>query len=164
MGAHISLPLVIAIGIPVSAGFIGAPASAKAVKGWYKTLKKPSWNPPDWIFAPMWTALYCAMGYASYLVWQQGGWAQQALPLGMYAAQLVANFMWTPLFFGKHDMSNALADIVAMDIGVASCIALFRPVSTTASNLMIPYLGWILFATALNYNLLKNNPDKDKKP
>lgn len=74
----------------------------------YKTLKKPSWSPPNWLFGPVWTVLYGAMGYASWLVWKNGA---GALPLGLYALQAVLNYAWSPIFFGAHDITFALADI-----------------------------------------------------
>jgi benzodiazapine receptor len=71
---------------------------------WYRTLRKPAWTPPDWAFPVAWTALYACMGTASWLVWREGGWEQQALPLALYSAQLAFNMAWSPLFFGAHKM------------------------------------------------------------
>jgi len=98
MGAALSLPL--AILIPLSGGIAGSFATTKAVKGWYKTLRRPSWTPPDWAFPVVWMSLYTAMGVASWLVWRVGGFAANPLALSLYGVQLCLNFAWTPLFFG----------------------------------------------------------------
>eukprot|EP00899_Mesostigma_viride_P014972 jgi/Mesvir1/23476/Mv22325-RA.1 len=111
----------------------------------------------------MWTVLYTAMGVASWLVWQDGGFAKQAAPLTAYGLSLLFNFLWTPLFFGLHNTGVALADISALATSIVACIVLFRPVNVTASNLMIPYLAWVGFATMLNYNIWKNNKDDSKQ-
>jgi len=150
------------IGVPLGMSVVGAITTAKEVKGWYTTLKKPSWTPPNWLFGPAWTTLYTCMGTASWLVFQQGGLAKQALPLAVYGAQLLANFAWTPLFFGKHEMGLAMVDNVAMWGGIAACIKLFHPVSPAAAYLMVPYLGWVTYASALNYNIWANNPPEGK--
>lgn len=111
------------------------------VKTWYPRLAKPWFTPPGWLFPVAWTGLYSAMGVASWLVFQNGGLAANALPLGLYALQLGANFAWTPLFFGAHRLDLALVDILAMDASILGCILTFRRASPLASNLMIPYLA-----------------------
>merc|ERR1711934_899224 len=90
------LSLVVAIGLPVAGGVLGSIYTVPAVKKWYPTLKKPSWTPPNWLFGPVWTALYTMMGVASYRVWKQGGFEKQGIPLALYAVQLALNFSWSP--------------------------------------------------------------------
>jgi benzodiazapine receptor len=149
------LSVAIAIGLPVAAG-VGVGLSLKDdVKGWYKTLRKPSWTPPDWLFGPVWTALYTAMGYASYLVWKEGG---GSLPLTLYGIQLVMNLAWSPLFFKKHEIGFALLDITALLGVLGATIVQFNKVSPTASYLLLPYLAWTSYATALTASIYKKNP------
>merc|ERR1711994_17920 len=106
----------------------------------------------------MWTVLYSAMGTAAWLVWKEGGFAKQGLPLGVYALQLTLNFAWTPIFFGAHELGYALIDISALWCCIGADIALFAEVSQPAASLMVPYWGWVTLATALNYSIYKNNP------
>eukprot|EP00241_Pyramimonas_parkeae_P009717 CAMPEP_0114250826 /NCGR_PEP_ID=MMETSP0058-20121206/14915_1 /TAXON_ID=36894 /ORGANISM="Pyramimonas parkeae, CCMP726" /LENGTH=143 /DNA_ID=CAMNT_0001364529 /DNA_START=210 /DNA_END=641 /DNA_ORIENTATION=+ len=134
----------------------------KEVKGWYTTLKKPSWTPPNWLFGPAWTFLYTCIGGASWLVWKQGGWAQQALPLSVYIGQLALNMAWSPLFFGAHEMGLAFVDLVGMWGGAAACIPLFHKVNPLAGYLMVPYLAWVSYAGALNLNIWMNNKQQGK--
>jgi benzodiazapine receptor len=149
------LSVVAAIGVPLAVGVGIGLTVQDDVKGWYKTLKKPSWNPPDWIFGPVWTALYSAMGYASWLVWKNGG---GALPLSLYGIQLLMNFAWTPIFFKKHEIGFALLDITALLGVLGATIVQFHKVSPTASYLLLPYLAWTTFATALTADIYKRNP------
>mmetsp|Transcript_34925 Transcript_34925/g.110334 ORF Transcript_34925/g.110334 Transcript_34925/m.110334 type:complete len:164 (-) Transcript_34925:133-624(-) len=150
------------IAVPLGVGMVQGFRSAKHVKNWYMKLKKPSWNPPNWIFGPMWTAIYSAMGVASWLVFKEGGLAAQSLPLGIYAVNLALNFAWTPLFFNQHKMGLAFADIMALNASTVGCIATFHSASPLASQLMVPYLMWTSFATLLNYNLWQNNKEKSE--
>lgn len=149
------LSVAFAVGVPVAAG-VGIGLSIKDdVKGWYKTLKRPSWTPPDWLFGPVWTALYTAMGYASYLVWKNGG---GVLPLSLYGVQLVLNLAWSPIFFRQHEIGYALLDITALLGVLGATIVEFNKVSPTASYLLLPYLAWSSYATALTANIYQNNP------
>jgi len=125
---------------------------------WYASLKKPSWNPPGWVFGPVWTALYTMMAVAAWLVWRHGGWAAQRRPLGLFLAQLVLNAAWTPLFFGLHWPGVAFFEIVLLWLAIAATIAAFRPVSRAAMGLLMPYLAWVSFAAALNFTLWRLNP------
>jgi translocator protein len=124
---------------------------------WYAALKKPSWNPPAWIFGPVWTALYAMMGMAAWLVWKQGGFAAQRRPLTAFLVQLALNAAWTPLFFGLHWTGLAFAEIVLLWLAIAATIALFRPVNLAAAWLLAPYLAWVSFAAALNFTLWRLN-------
>ena len=125
---------------------------------WYATLKKPSWNPPGWIFGPVWSALYTMMAVSAWLVWKRGGFVAQRRPLALFLAQLVLNAAWTPLFFGLHRPGIAFAEIVLLWLAIATTLTAFRPVSGVAAWLLAPYLAWVSFAAALNFTLWRLNP------
>jgi tryptophan-rich sensory protein len=124
---------------------------------WYATLKKPSWNPPDWIFGPVWSALYTMMAVAAWLVWKRGGFAAQRRPLTLFLVQLALNALWTPLFFGLHRPGLAFAEIVMLWLAIAATLAAFRPVSRPAAWLLVPYLAWVTFAAVLNFTVWRLN-------
>ena len=124
---------------------------------WYAALKKPAWNPPGWIFGPVWTALYTMMAVAAWLVWKRGGFAAQRRPLTIFLVQLALNAAWTPLFFGLHWTGVAFAEIVLLWFSIAATFAAFRPVSPIAAGLLTPYLGWVGFAAILNGALWRMN-------
>ena len=124
---------------------------------WYATLKKPSWNPPGWIFGPVWLALYPMMAVAAWLVWKRGGFAAQCRPLTLFLVQLALNAAWTPLFFGLHWTGVAFAEIVLFWFFIAATFAAFRPVSRAAAWLLVPYLAWVGFAAVLNFTLWRMN-------
>ena len=124
---------------------------------WYATLKKPSWNPPGWIFGPVWSALYTMMAVAAWLVWKRGGFAAQRRPLTLFLVQLALNAAWTPLFFGLHRPGLAFAEIVMLWLAIAATLAAFRPVSRPAAWLLVPYLAWVSFAAVLNFTLWRLN-------
>jgi tryptophan-rich sensory protein len=117
---------------------------------WYAALRKPSWTPPNWLFGPVWTVLYLAMAVAAWLVWREGGLRVQTVPLSLFAGQLILNAAWSWLFFGLHRPGAALVDIVALFALILATALAFRPVSPAAAALLLPYLGWVGFATALN--------------
>jgi benzodiazapine receptor len=139
--------------------FAAASLGALFIPGeWYAALKKPGWNPPAWVFGPVWSALYTMMAVAAWLVWRQGGFAARRGPLLAFLAQLALNALWTPLFFGLHRSGLAFAEIVLLWLAIAATIAVFRPVSRTAMLLLVPYLAWVSFAAALNFTLWRLNP------
>jgi len=125
---------------------------------WYAALRKPSWNPPGWIFAPVWTALYTMMAVAAWLVWKRGGFAAQRRPLALFLVQLALNAIWTPLFFGLHWPAVAFVEIVLLWLAIAATLAAIRRVSRVAAWLLAPYWAWISFAAALNFTLWRLNP------
>ena len=124
---------------------------------WYASLKKPSWNPPGWIFGPVWTTLYTIMAVAAWLVWRQGGWRKQRKPLLSFLVQLALNALWSPLFFGLRQPGLAFVEIVLLWLAIAGTIAAFRPASRVAAWLLAPYLAWVSFAAALNFALWQLN-------
>jgi translocator protein len=124
---------------------------------WYAALRKPAWNPPGWVFGPVWSALYAMMAVAAWLVWKRGGFVAQRRPLALFLAQLVLNAAWTPLFFGLHRPGLAFAEILLLWLAIVATLAAFRPVSRTAAWLLAPYLAWVSFAAVLNGTLWRLN-------
>jgi len=124
---------------------------------WYERLKKPSWRPPNRLFAPVWTILYLMIAVSGWLVWRQAGFVGAALPLAVYGLQLVLNAAWTPLFFGLHRPDLGFVDIVLVWLSIVAAIVLFVPISVAAAVLLVPYLVWVTFATALNFAVWRLN-------
>lgn len=149
-------PLLIATLIPLFLGVIDALFN-NPNQDFYTNLKKPSWNPPGWLFGLAWSILYPLMGFASWLLWKQGGFQKQQSTLGLYSLQLIFNLLWPYFFFGLHNIKLALIDIAALDVLLILCIISFSSVSQLASTLFKPYLLWVSFATVLNYAILAMN-------
>jgi tryptophan-rich sensory protein len=135
-------------------GFIGSMINMKAIPTWYAFIEKPSYAPPNWIFAPVWTALYIVMGVALFLVWRSGaGRPGFRGAVGAFVVQLVLNGIWTPVFFGLRSPLAGLFVIAFMWIAILITILRFFPISRTAALLLVPYLAWVSFATLLNVSL-----------
>lgn len=146
--AHIPALVVSLLAVAVVAT-LGGLASADAASD-YGQLAQPSWAPPSFLFGPVWTVLYVLMAVAAWLIWRADPrWSNPAIIA--YGVQLALNLAWSPLFFGLGWRGLALVDIVLLDIAVAATIALFWKANRLAAAMLIPYLGWVLFATALNY-------------
>jgi len=148
---------IISIAIAQSAGLIGTFFTASSVTGWYMTINKPSWNPPSWVFGPVWTSLYVLMGIAAYLVWQQRDVPGAKLALSVYALQLAFNTLWSILFFGLKNPGLAFAEILVLLISILVTAVLFWRITPWAGALMIPYIAWVSFATYLNYTIWQLN-------
>jgi translocator protein len=149
--------LVVSVAACLGAGFVGSRFSIGSVHTWYPTLSKPTWTPPAWVFAPVWTALYCMMGIAAGLVWSRAGWAVARVSLILFAIQLVLNVTWSAIFFGLHQPGWAFAEIVLLWAAIAATAGEFWRVSKAAGWLMIPYLAWVTFASALNFAVWRLN-------
>ena len=124
---------------------------------WYERLAKPAWRPPNALFAPVWAVLYLSIAVSGWLVWRTSGFTGAALPVAMYAVQLVLNAAWTPIFFGLHWIGVAFAEIVLLWLAIVATIVLFHPVQPAAAWLLLPYLAWVSFAAALNFAVWQLN-------
>jgi len=124
---------------------------------WYADLAKPAWNPPNAWFGPVWTALYLMMGVAAWLVWRRKGWRGARVALSLFLVQLVCNALWSWLFFGLHAPLAALVDIVVLWLAILATALAFVRHSRPAALLLLPYLAWVGFATALNFALWRLN-------
>jgi tryptophan-rich sensory protein len=124
---------------------------------WYEELAKPDWRPPNWIFAPAWTLLYLTIGVAGWLIWQRVGFAGARLAFIVFFLQLILNAAWTPLFFGLHRPDLAFVEIVVLWLSILATIALFYPIVPAAGLLLLPYLAWVTFASALNFAIWRLN-------
>lgn len=148
------------------AGFLGACFAAGMaavlfpVGAWYDGLRKPSWNPPKWVFGPAWTLLYILMSIAGWLVWREVG---LGAPIAVFGLQLALNFLWSALFFGAKRPDLALYEVVLLWLSILACILLFAPVSGWAALLLLPYLAWTGFAGFLNLAILRLNPAEARR-
>jgi len=124
---------------------------------WYVHLRKPSWNPPNQIFAPVWTALYTIMAVAAWLVWRRGGFASQRTALSLFLLQLILNAFWSPLFFGLHRPGLAFADLLLLWFALLATIAAFWKTNGVAGAMLVPYLAWVSFAGTLNFAIWRLN-------
>lgn len=128
-----------------------------SIDGWYVTLNKPPWNPPAWVFGPVWSLLYTLMAVAAWMVWRKGGWKAQGKILGLFLLQWFLNAAWTPLFFGLHRLGLAFAEIILLWLAIAATLILFWRVSKVAGVLLVPYLAWVTIAAVLNFTIWRLN-------
>ncbi|TPG09883.1 tryptophan-rich sensory protein [Rhodanobacter glycinis] len=140
-----------------AAAAIGSIASIQAA-AFYQQLAQPSWAPPSSVFGPVWSLLYALMGIAAWLVWREGGWRRQRGVLALFVLQLAVNALWSWLFFGWHRGALAFADIVLLWLLIVATTIGFWRVRPLAGALLLPYLGWVSFAAALNYAVWHLNP------
>lgn len=149
-----ALSLIIALVVPLAVGGLGGWATAQSVETWYPTLEKPSWNPPAWVFGPVWTTLYLLMGFAAWRVWRLG-WNQPAVraALGFFVLQLIFNLAWSTLFFGARRPDLALLEVIVLLALVGVTMARFMALERLAGWLLLPYLLWTGFATSLNASI-----------
>ena len=125
---------------------------------WYAGLNKPSWNPPGWVFGPVWSALYTMMAVAAWLVWQRGGFVAQRWALTWFIIQLALNAAWTSLFFGLHLPSVAFGEMLLLWAAIVATLRAFFKVNGLAGWLLAPYLAWVSFAAVLNFTIWRLNP------
>ena len=149
--------LAVSLAVCLAAGGLGSLATSAKIPTWYATLAKPAWNPPNWLFAPVWTTLYVLMAIAAFLVWERRAQPGARAGLAWFGAQLALNTLWSFLFFGLENPGLALVEIVVLWAAIARTIALFWPVSRPAAVMLAPYLAWVSFASVLNFTIWRLN-------
>lgn len=136
------------------AGFIGSLFTISSVSTWYITLNKPFFNPPSWLFGPVWITLYLLMGISLYIVWNKGIKNEQSkIAVLIFGLQLVLNSLWSILFFGLQNSLFAFIEIIILWIAILLTIKYFYEISKTASYLLVPYILWVAFAAILNFSI-----------
>ena len=143
--------------VAFAAAAVGGFASASAAE-FYRELIRPSWSPPGWLFGPVWSVLYALMGIAAWLVWRAHGFAGAAVGLRLFIVQLAFNGLWTWLFFVWHQGGLAFAEILLLWVLIAANIVFFWRVNKLAGILLMPYLAWVSFASALTLTTWRLNP------
>lgn len=123
---------------------------------WYRNLNKPPWQPPDWLFGPVWLVLYISIAVSGWLVWRSGG--DVALPIAIYGLHLVFNALWSAVFFGMRRPGWALVEIGGLWLSLVAVIVLFHPHNAVAAYMLLPYLAWASFAAVLNLSIVRRNP------
>jgi len=158
-GLHDALKLSICLAACIGAGLIGSIFTPASTRTWYMALQKPAFTPPGWVFAPIWFLLYILMGISAFLVWRKGIHQFQVREgLVIFIVQLVLNSFWSFAFFGLKSPLSGLIVIVPLWTAILLTIINFYRVSRTASFLLIPYIIWVSFATALNFSIYLLNP------
>lgn len=140
-----------------AAAAVGAVASASAGT-FYQSLTRPAWAPPGWLFGPVWSVLYLLMGIAAWLVWRSHGWRRARVALSLFLVQLGVNALWSWLFFAWRLGAASFAEVIVLWVLVAWTLVAFWRVRRAAGALLIPYLLWVGFATALTYAIWRLNP------
>jgi benzodiazapine receptor len=149
--------LVAWLALAFAAGAIGAVASVQAAS-FYSQLTRPSWAPPAGIFGPVWSVLYALMGVSAWLVWRQPREERNTLPFALFVAQLAVNALWSWLFFAWHLGAWAFADVMVLLALISATIREFWRARPLAGILLLPYLAWVGFASALTWSVWQNNP------
>ena len=144
------LKLLVSIALPLGVGAIAGMFTAQSVPEWYAVLNRPSFNPPNWIFGPVWTTLYILMGISLFLVWKQGVSKERNRAILIFSLQLLLNFAWSFIFFYFHMIGFALVEIILLWVSIVIMLVFFYKVKPVASYINIPYLLWVTFATILN--------------
>ena len=151
------LGLLFSLLLVFAAAAAGGLASASA-GSFFMELDRPLWAPPAWLFGPAWTVLYLLMGLASWLVWRRGGFSDARLALTLYGVQLVLNGLWTWLFFVMRSGSLAFVEIIVLWILILATIIAFWRKNKLAGLMLVPYLIWVAYASALTFSLWQRNP------
>lgn len=146
------LRLVVAVLLTNAAGFLGSIFTTPNIGGWYASIQKPAFTPPNWVFAPAWTTLFVLMGISLFLVWEKG-LKKNKMAVSIFGLQLALNVLWSVLFFGMQNPFLAFVEIIALWIAILGTIFLFYKVDRKAAWLLVPYIAWVSFAAFLNYSV-----------
>lgn len=149
--------LFVSLAITLGAGVLGSFFTSPAVKTWYLSINRPAWNPPSWLFAPVWTTLFILMGIALYLVWSESKTKKIKSALNLFTVQIVLNVFWSVIFFGMGNFWLAFAEILVLWVFILLTMIEFRKVNKTAGLLLLPYLLWASFASFLNFTIASLN-------
>jgi translocator protein len=147
-------------GICFSVSAVGSVWTATSVRTWYVRLQKPSFNPPSWVFGPVWSVLYLSMAVSAWLVWRNAGWEGPRVAFMIFLVQLGLNLAWSGLFFGLHNPGLAFLDILALLAAIVATAVAFRSFSEVAFWLMVPYAIWVCFASLLNFEIWRLNSEQ----
>lgn len=148
------LKILLLVIVCVTVGYLSGMVTRDSITTWYPTLEKPIFNPPNWIFGPVWTLLYIMMGVAAGLVWTSNSDEKiKQKTLGFFAIQFGLNALWSYLFFGLHNPLLALVEIILLWLMIFETYNLFKRIDKIAGYLFIPYLAWVSFATVLNASI-----------
>ena len=150
MNKTLILKFLISILLPLSLGAIAGMFTSQSVPEWYATLNRPSFNPPNWIFGPVWTTLYILMGISFFLIWKQEASKVRNRAILIFLLQLMLNFAWSFIFFYFNMIGLALVEIILLWISIVMMLVVFYKIKPIASYINIPYLLWVTFATVLN--------------
>jgi len=145
--------LLISLILPIGLGSLAGLFTAKEIPDWFDTIAKPSFNPPSYLFGPVWTALYILMGISMYLIWNTPKTELRQKALTVFGVQLFFNFWWSILFFSLHTIFLSVIDILIIWFLIIYMITLFKKIKPIAAYLQIPYLLWVTFATILNISI-----------
>ena len=144
------LPVIICIALPLIVGSVSGIATSGNITTWYATLNKPAFNPPNYLFGPVWTALYLIMGISLFMIWRSPPGDARNYALAIFVIQLVLNFGWSFIFFHFKQVGWAFFEIILVWISVLAMIIIFHRINKTAAFLQVPYLLWVSFASVLN--------------
>ena len=139
-------------------GLLGGLWTAPEIRSWYRSLTKPSFNPPSWIFGPVWTTLYLLMAIAAWLVFNAAPSSARTLGLSLFIFQLALNLAWSWIFFRKHAIGAAAVEVATLWCSIGATTIAFSQVSAAAASLMVPYWAWVTFASILNATIWRMNP------
>lgn len=153
-----TIGLILFLGAVFLAAWLGARWTAPAIPTWYASLNKPPFNPPNWVFGPVWTLLYIGIAVSAWWVWGRGAGSKRNAAMGWFSAQLVLNSLWSGVFFTLRQPGWALLNIVLLWIAIAGMILSYRKISAVAAYSQIPYLAWVSFAAFLNFSIWRLNP------
>ncbi len=152
-----TIKLIISIALTVGLGLLGGIFTATEIETWFVQLNKPSWNPPNWLFAPVWTTLYLLMGIAFYMIWKSPASSTKRAAIVIFIIQFILNFAWSYIFFNQHKIGLAFADIILLWLCIFITIVVFSRINKTAAWLLVPYICWVSFASILNYAIWQMN-------
>jgi len=156
MDSKAIIHLLVCLTLTFLVSFVGAQGSWQGLGDWYNALAKPSFNPPNWLFAPVWTVLYLMMGIAAFLIWQSPSKSRK-LALTLYAVQLGLNGLWSWLFFAWQKLEESAIEISFLWVMIVLTMLVFFPINRRAGWLLVPYLAWVSFAAMLNWTIWSLN-------